>query len=258
MNNTPPTTDKDIITTILNQGSQVSDETDTKVDNEHRNDVMTKIERKREPPLNTKEELDKVREAKLVNVQKKIAGGMSRTRAMISEGFSESYSASSEITSTKSWQKVAEKFLPNEFLAGVHQGLLKSNKLDHMVFPLGPKGEDEINFSGARPDKNPEMPTNSDGTPIEERGERTTMTDKEIVAMLAETGCTVKRIVHGETARHVYFWSPDNNSRNKALDTAYKVKGNYAPEKKAIINLDVSVEAEVKALDSIKSFMGIE
>lgn len=120
---------------------------------------------------------------------------------------------------------IADSLL-DEDLIRKHKELLNSTRIDHMVFPLGPKGEDDDLFSGGRPDKDTTPET--DGNL---KAERTTLTDKEIIEMLAEVNCKVRRIVHGESARHVYFWAADNMARDKALDKAYKLKGTYAPEK---------------------------
>jgi len=52
-----------------------------------------------------------------------------------------------------------------------------------------------------------------------------TLTDEDIENMLAEVNCKVRKIVHAETARHVYFWSADANARRGAIELAYKIKG---------------------------------
>ncbi len=144
----------------------------------------------------------------------------------------------SNLTESKAWEEIMEDVLPDENLAEIHRQQLNSTRIDHMVFPLGPKGEDDDNFSGAKPDKDKE-------TKNEIEVERTTLTDEEIIDMLAAVNCTVKRIVHGQTARHVYFWSPDNMARDKALDKAYKLKGHYKAEKKELsgsINLADTID----------------
>jgi hypothetical protein len=127
-----------------------------------------------------------------------------------------------QLTRSKTFQELLEDAMPDVDLAKIHKSLLRSNKLDHMVFPLGPKGEDDANFSGARPDGKPEE------NAIEKAGihvERTTLTDGEIKGLIAEVGGTVRRIVHGETARHVYFWAPNDKARHDALKLAYDLKG---------------------------------
>lgn len=127
-----------------------------------------------------------------------------------------------KILDSKTWNEIIEDALPDELLTEKHKELMNATRIDHLVFPLGPKDADDPNFSGGRKPAEAEMP--------EEHKERTTLTDKEIIEMLAEVNCKVRRIVHGETARHVYFWSNDNKSRKEALDMAYKLKGRYANE----------------------------
>ncbi len=61
--------------------------------------------------------------------------------------------------------------------------------------------------------------------------EESNFSNQDIRDLLASVGCVVKRIVPMYGLRHVYFWSPDNLARDKALDKAYKVKGSYAAEK---------------------------
>lgn len=51
------------------------------------------------------------------------------------------------------------------------------------------------------------------------------LTDEDVIDMLAEVNCKVKRIVHGETARHVYFWAHDAKAQAGALELGYKMKG---------------------------------
>lgn len=127
-----------------------------------------------------------------------------------------------KITESKTWNEIIEDVLPDEMLTEKHKELLTATRIDHLVFPLGPKDADDPNFSGGKKRAEAEMP--------EEHKERTTLTDKEIIEMLAEVNCKVRRIVHGETARHVYFWSNDNKARKEALDMAYKLKGRYGDD----------------------------
>jgi hypothetical protein len=103
-----------------------------------------------------------------------------------------------QIVESRGFQELLDEVLPDELLSDVHLGLLKSTKIEHMVFPLGPKRTEED------VDK---------------------LSDETICEMLAEVNCTVRRIVHQETARHVYFWAPDTSARQAALKLAYDVKG---------------------------------
>lgn len=133
------------------------------------------------------------------------------------------------ITNSITWGELMEVYISDVDLSVKHKELLNATKLDHMTFPLGPKWEDDINLSGARANSYDDD-EDEEGNPIEEYVERTTMTDEEIKEMLAEVGCKVRRIVHGQTARHVYFWSADNKSRKDAIEMGYKLKGRFAPE----------------------------
>jgi hypothetical protein len=127
--------------------------------------------------------------------------------------------APTKVTESRGFQELIDLVMPDDGLSQLHKSLLKSMKLDHMVFPLGPKGEEDENFSGSTP--NAANQIEKAGIPVE----RTSLTDKEITQLLADVGGTVRRIVHGDTARHVYFWAPNNKERLDALKLAYDLKG---------------------------------
>lgn len=130
----------------------------------------------------------------------------------------------SNVTESKGFQDLLEEYLPDNKLTEVHKSLLGSTKLDHMIFPLGPENEDDENLSGSKP--NAQNKLDKAGVPAP----RTTLTDLEIKDMLAEVNCQVRRIVHGDTARHVYFWAADTGARQNALKLAYEVKGKGVPK----------------------------
>lgn len=116
------------------------------------------------------------------------------------------------VTESKGFKELMEEAgLDDASLTRTHSELLKSARLDHMIFALGPKKD-------------------------EEKKDNSVLSDEDIKRLLADVNCTVRRIVHRETARDVYFWSPDNKSRKEALDMAYKLKGSYAPEKKMTLH----------------------
>lgn len=117
-----------------------------------------------------------------------------------------------KLTKSKGWQEMMDTYLPEKLLAEKHRELLDSTRVDHMVFPLGPKEDEESDE--------------------ETSSEHTALTDGQIKEMLASVNCTVRKIVHGQSARHVYFWTANDKARKDALDMAYKLRGNYAPEKK--------------------------
>lgn len=128
-----------------------------------------------------------------------------------------------KITDSRSWQELVEEELPDSLLTEVHTNLLNATRLDHMVFPLGPRNE-------AQRAKFIETEKEKALKAKREWVDQDFLTDEEIRDYLAEVNCTLRRIVHGETARHVYFWAADNLARDKALDKGYKLKGRYAPE----------------------------
>jgi hypothetical protein len=135
---------------------------------------------------------------------------------MVQAGYSENTAvAPTKVTESRGFQELLAEAMPDDQLTEVHKSLLSSKRLDHMTFPLGPEGEDDPNFSGAQP--------NADVA--KEYAERTTLTDQEIKQLIADTGGTVRRIVHGMTARHVYFWAPNDKARHDALKLAYDLKG---------------------------------
>lgn len=161
--------------------------------------------------------------------------------AMKEAGFSDAYAKNPhQLQAKKTWQQLMDEFLPDDLLAEVHHGLLTATRIDHMVFPLGPDTDEGDPSEG--PPAGPEVP--------EAFKERTKMTDKEIEELLASVNCTVRKIVHGETARHVYFWSPDNRARKDATDLAYKLKSRYAPVK-LDHTFDVLTDEQRETLDRL-------
>jgi len=111
-----------------------------------------------------------------------------------------------KVTDSKGWNELLEQHLPDKLLAKKHKDLLDSTRLDHMVFPQ------------LRVDD----PETKKGK-VKKYGEE--LTDNDIREMLVDVNCKVRRIVHGEQARHVYFWSADNIALKSALELAYKIKG---------------------------------
>lgn len=162
------------------------------------------------------------------------------SKAMREAGYSEiSAKNPKNLTESKGWKELMEEHLSEESLTKHHKALLNSTSLDHMVFPLGPDNDDEGDAS-EEPPVGPDVP--------EEFKDRTSLTDGDIKEMLKEVNCTVRKIVHGNTARHVYFWAADNKARKDALDMAYKLRGSYAPEKSLNVNIDVEVSDDIKEL----------
>lgn len=133
----------------------------------------------------------------------------------------------STLTKTLVWQELVNHYLPDTNLLEQHKRLLNATKIEHMIFPLGPRDDMHPFLSGGG-DKSDSEEIEDEETEFQER---TTLTDQEIVDLLAEVNCKVRRIVHGNTARHVYFWAQDSKALKEGLDMAYKLKGSYAAEK---------------------------
>lgn len=106
-------------------------------------------------------------------------------------------------------------------LAERHKELLGAVYLNHMTFPTY-----NVEKAKERIEEDKKEGTDQSETI---RGEQ--LTDQEIVEMLAEVNCTVKKIIHGEMARHVYFWASNTKAQLTALDMAYNLHGSYAPKK---------------------------
>lgn len=182
-----------------------------------------------------------IKQRKAIN--KLVESGGSISGAMRLAGYSaKTAKTPKKLTESNAWNELMGNYLNDEDLAKKHNELLNSTRIDHMVFPLGPKSRaEELDLS-----KMPkEIETMLDA---QQAMAMTTLTDEDIKEMLASVNCTVRRIVHGETARHVYFWSADNKARKEGLDMAYKLKGKYAPEKSVNLNIEVESNETIKEL----------
>ncbi|WP_437770629.1 hypothetical protein [Arthrobacter sp. KNU40] len=115
--------------------------------------------------------------------------GKSVSAAMREAGYSEATAKNPKnLTRSDTWQELLEKALPDKKLLSAHKKILNAQKLEHMVFPLG-------------------------------------MDEVDIKKLLNSVGSTPRKIKHGESAIHVWFWSPDQKARANAVDMAYKLKG---------------------------------
>lgn len=146
----------------------------------------------------------------LKRISENLGKGMSLGEAMRKEGYSESYANNpQQLRETRSWTTLLKEELSDGELMKVHKSLLNSTRLDHMVFP----------------------PLTTSKKKKKDEGEKEVLTDEMIEEFLESVNCKVKKIIHGEMARHVYFWSYDNLARDKALDKGYKLKGKYEPDR---------------------------
>lgn len=74
--------------------------------------------------------IEKVRKGTKVSVSKEM-----RESGLYSESMSKK---PDKLTTSKGWQQLLKDHLSDESLSEVHEGLLKSTRMDHMIFPLGP------------------------------------------------------------------------------------------------------------------------
>lgn len=135
---------------------------------------------------------------------------------------------------------------PDDLLRTVHTSLLKASHLENMSFPPGPRTnadkrgwidkrnkvkriDEELNIVDDPDDEAEDIVSES-----EEDSEIELMSDQDIIEMISEMNCVVKRIVHRWGGRDVYYFAADNTARDKALDKAYKIRGEYAAEKHEI------------------------
>lgn len=173
-------------------------------------------------------------------------------KTMLQAGYSQQVALKPKlVTESKGFRELMEAAgLDDDSLTRTHSQLLRSSRLDHMVFPLETEDEPEE-------EKPPvELEPQPQGGALKRQHKkraRSHLSDDDIRKLLADVNCTVRRIVHGETARHVYFWAPDNKARKEALDMAYKLKGSYAPEKKAVVHAHFG-QANSKTKEVVERF----
>lgn len=148
--------------------------------------------------------------------------GMPLGKAMRLAGYADSYADNpQDFKETKSWEALMEEHLSDARLTQVHEELLSARRLEHMVFP-------------------PEAQQKKKGTEV--------LSDDMIKEFMASVNCVVRKIVHQDMARHVYFWAYDNQARDKALDKGYKLKSKYAPEE---FNLKFKGFSKAQIIDNI-------
>jgi hypothetical protein len=115
--------------------------------------------------------------------------GKSVSAAMREAGYSDTTAKNPKnLTESPQWMELLDKYLPDKKLADAHKKLLSAKKIEHMVFPLA-------------------------------------MEQKDIRSLLKSVGCTPRKIQHGDSAIHVWFWAPDTAAQAKAVELGYKVKG---------------------------------
>lgn len=117
------------------------------------------------------------------------------SKAMRDAGYSPSYVANPQkFSRSASTQEILDELIPRAMVIEAHVNLLRASKIEYMMFPAGTEEED-----------------------IEE--------------LLAAANCTVKKIRSTKVMVHVWFFAADNKARKDAIDMAYKLRGEFAPEK---------------------------
>ena len=117
-------------------------------------------------------------------------------KLMREAGYSPTYSKHvGKLVKSKTFQELLEEYLPDDMLSKTHANITQAKSIDHRTFPKS-------------------------------------MTDKEMTTVIESVaGCKVKKIKHGDSANHVWFWMPDNTNRLNAIKEAYKVKNKYPAER---------------------------
>ena len=110
-----------------------------------------------------------------------------------SANYKPSYAKSGLIKTTKGWQELMEKHLPNRLLAKEHKDLLAQKKIDYFVFPKR-------------------------------------MDDEEIYGHVEAAGLTLIVTRESDKGKMAFYSIPDAQAKQKALDMAYKLKGLYVKE----------------------------
>jgi hypothetical protein len=156
-------------------------------------------------------------------------------RAMREVGYAHNTAIAPTKNLGKSFTDLLEQHLSDEKLTSVHEQLLNSKRIEHMTFPMGPRTnaeKDTYQDDGIKVLLDADSQGMLDAMDATEAAEATgeLMSDEEIVEMIKDIGGTVRRIVHGRTARHVYFWAANDKSRTDALKLAYDVKGKLKPK----------------------------
>lgn len=154
----------------------------------------------------------------------------------------------SKVTDSPVFQELLDQYIPDVNLAQVHARILNTRKLEHMMFPLEHGDPDDMH--------NP-LPVDEELREYEIDNQKRiidNLSDEDIINMLAEVNCTTKKIIHGEQARHVYFWAHDAAAQTKALELAYRMKGHLSKEgnggNQFNFNFGASEQSFVKKVES--------
>lgn len=199
-------------------------------------------------------------------IQTWLAKGGNKSDAMREVGYSETMARNPQkIFNTEYAMEVLER-------AGVDlDGALKqlnrkvtSRRLDHLVFPCFNEKKADESIKGDISDDLLDDLNDTDSGVFENTGKKhgEQLTDDDIREMLLEVNCIVRKIIHGDTARHVYFWTDNDKAQLEAIDKIINLHGLYAPKKTEQKNTNVfqfSMSGlRKKAIDSGNDIIDIE
>lgn len=130
------------------------------------------------------------------SLNKKLGKGekATMTKAMMENGYSQSYAESGQITKKKTWKQLMEHFLPDSLIAEKHHELLEAKDLSYFVFPR-------------------------------------MMKDDEIESRMLEAGIKLVVVRASDKGKMAFYSKADMKARKDGIDLAYKIKGKMAPEK---------------------------
>ena len=143
------------------------------------------------------ERQEKVVEAVAENMGK--TGKKNVSSAMIKSGYSKSYSANSEADKTLTFMEKFNKIMPEETILGWHNNLGNAKKTQQLQIDKA-------------------------------------ITDEYIEEWIASVNGVIYKIVEGKLYKTVLFWTRDNKAVKDAIDMAYKLRGDFAPQKHEEIN----------------------
>lgn len=116
-----------------------------------------------------------------------VENGGSLRQAIKQEGYSDAVADNPQkITKSKSWKQLLDQYLPEDKLLKLHDQQLNSWKLQSMLF-------------------------------------QKQVDDESIFELMEQVNCVVKKVVEIPTGKLVFYITPDNQSRNKALEMGLKL-----------------------------------
>jgi hypothetical protein len=156
--------------------------------------------------------VNKVRQEKVVEeVAKNLSttGKKNVSSAMVKSDYSPHYARQAVADKTKTFIEKFNEIMPEEKILGWHSQLGDAKKTQQMMVGL-------------------DVP------------------DEDIEQWVERCNCVLYKIVEGKQMKTVLFWARDNKAVKDAIEMAYKIRGDYAPDKVE----DVSANPFLKMSDA--------